>query len=70
MAKRFTRLNGENMQDFQRRIAMLQAPEKPLSMRQPAKPRKRLLPHERATWGKMADHVDGYDRDDLGHSED
>lgn len=69
MAKRFTRLNGENMLDFQRRITLLQASEKPLSMcRQPAKPRRtrRSTTHN----NQVANRIDGFDRDDIGPSED
>lgn len=68
MGKRFQRQDGENMQAFQARIAAVQSAER-VVVQQRTYRRKRFKQQESALRAS-ADHIDGFDRDDLGLSPD
>lgn len=64
MGKTFKRLDGETMPQFQARIASIQAASRPAPP--PRKWRRTTKPSN----SRVADHIDGFDRDDIGASED
>jgi hypothetical protein len=68
MGKKYQRMQGESMEQFQRRCNEAETAAKQALGGRPRGGRRR-----RARFGKSnanADHVDGYDRDDLGESPD
>lgn len=69
MGKKYQRMNGESMPQFQARIAAAQAAER-MAIPQPIKRQRRKRNTSQSSWSRNADHVDGYDRDDLGESHD
>ena len=71
MGKRFTRLDGESMPQFQARIAAVQSAER--VVRVAVRYRRKRFTQQAQTLRvdqRNADHVDGYDRDDIGLSPD
>lgn len=72
MGKMFKRMNGESMPQFQARIREIQAPERAayFTSIKPKPKRVRKAKPKVSAEQKIADHIDGFDRDDLGLSED
>lgn len=72
MGKMFKRLNGETMPQFQARIREIQAPSRKayFDSIKPKPKRVRKAKPKVTAEQKIADHIDGLDRDDIGLSVD
>lgn len=70
MGKRFSRQDGETMLEFQARIGAIQSAER-ITRDQNVYRHRRFKQQEGALRDtRSADNIDGYDRDDIGLSQD
>lgn len=72
MGKRFVRQNGESMLAFRERIAAVQSAERAQREALVYRGRRFRAQREalRSQSDRVADRIDGFDRDDLGESPD